>query len=570
MATLKEYFNKDFNHVLTLNQNLKLGHQESQTEFEIVARIHLDFNANVKYISSYIPATEYTFELCKSLIHNPSWALAATENEQVMSGLVGGSKIDSSELIFSGRMCIYSETALPEPQMTALRREAKRVGIALQFRGPKFAEERTISENRTECISENSREVNKPMKSLAVSPRKGEEFIKTIGQLLTKTLPEQWDEARFNAKGFNGGWEATYFIKDEYANDSKEIPFSLNEDFVENLERLRDVDNVKYPIKSITFHRNGRYNLSYDVPQIRQLGLNEINSGIEELQTTDLKQVGIDVLKKQISAITAGHKKIVPTNINLKLYRGVKWREKPSNVRKLSSPPSSKVDKLHRAGRDGYPLFYCCTDRNAIFFELGSLSKGDKVALSEWNIIDSVLVNHVGYHPEILQNFGSNRECPSWAVSCSSNEFEETDVIIDKFLASEFTRKVNAGKEHLYKISIAIAEQHFHDDIFDGLMYPTVAMKGMADNFAFKPEVINKKLVIKKVEYIRIEECLNDSEYKISVLDFADSFTKDGQIEWKGRRPQWVLREKGETLNIAVENGKWVARNSDGEIVELG
>ncbi|MHC4214042.1 MAG: hypothetical protein ACYSWP_11780 [Planctomycetota bacterium] len=238
------------------------------------------------------------------------------------------------------------------------------------------------------------------------------------------------------------------------------------------------------------------------------------------------------------------------------------------NIRKLTCPPASKVSKLHRAGRGGCPLFYCGTNRNAIFFELG-LIKGDELALSEWNIIDSVLVNNVGYHSETFHNFGSKRECPPWAISCNNNEYEEADVMIDHFLASEFTKKVHLGDEHLYKISIAIAEQHFQYDIFDGLMYPTIAMKGMSDNFAFKPEVVKKKLVIKKVEYIKIDEFLNGSEYNITLLDFANSFTKAGQIEWKGRLPQWKLRKKGESLNISVENGKWIARNPDGEIVEL-
>ena len=58
------------------------------------------------------------------------------------------------------------------------------------------------------------------------------------------------------------------------------------------------------------------------------------------------------------------------------------------------------------------------------------------------------------------------------------------------------------------------------------------------------------------------------SGFKVTILGFADTFEEDGDIQWKGRHPHWVMREKGQVLHLAVENGRWVARNVDGEIVE--
>ncbi|MHC4214041.1 MAG: hypothetical protein ACYSWP_11775 [Planctomycetota bacterium] len=152
-----------------------------------------------------------------------------------------------------------------------------------------------------------------------------DESIKTIGQLLTKSLPKNWEKVRFNAKENNEGWEAAYFLKDEYTSEPKETPFLLKEDFIENLDRLRDVGNFKFPIGSITFYKNGKYNIHYDSPKIKRLGINEIKNSIEQLKKIDLKQAEIDSLKKRISSIVVGHKKSTPKlPINMKLYRGVK------------------------------------------------------------------------------------------------------------------------------------------------------------------------------------------------------------------------------------------------------
>jgi len=93
-------------------------------------------------------------------------------------------------------------------------------------------------------------------------------------------------------------------------------------------------------------------------------------------------------------------------------------------------------------------------------------------------------------------------------------------------------------------------------------------MKANTDNLVLKPEVVDKYLILKKVEYIFVEEVVENEKFKVKILDFANSFDTNGQIQWKGRRPQWVLREEGEMLNFSVENNQWVARNARGEIVE--
>ena len=54
MASLREYFDTDFTHVLNVAQPLKIQFEKSP-ELEIQARLHLDFTGNAKYISCFLP-----------------------------------------------------------------------------------------------------------------------------------------------------------------------------------------------------------------------------------------------------------------------------------------------------------------------------------------------------------------------------------------------------------------------------------------------------------------------------------------------------------------------------------
>lgn len=102
---------------------------------------------------------------------------------------------------------------------------------------------------------------------------------------------------------------------------------------------------------------------------------------------------------------------------------------------------------------------------------------------------------------------------------------------------------------------------------FAGILYPTIAMKGNSDNLALIPRFVDRFLRLEKVEYILVKEKKPDFKYDIQVIDFATSFEPDGTINWKGRHPVLNL-QPGENVIALVENGKWVFRNSSGEIVE--
>jgi len=213
-------------------------------------------------------------------------------------------------------------------------------------------------------------------------------------------------------------------------------------------------------------------------------------------------------------------------------------------------------------------MFYCSTSRNVPFFEL-NMMPGEMIAISKWRTLDKLTVNNIGYTNLVFSELNSNRSTPEYGELKQPTEIPLTNSLIDEFLSSVFTKVVPERNEYLYKLLIAIAEKMFSDDMFDGLLYPTIAMRANADNLAIKPRYIDsKKLELVNIEFIGIDT-REGIQFTVTDTDFANSIKSDGTIEWKGRRGHWVLRNQGETLQTIVENGRWVARDPNGKFVEM-
>jgi hypothetical protein len=391
-----------------------------------------------------------------------------------------------------------------------------------------------------------------------------------IGRTIVKILPQHWEKVIFHAEVTDEeiNWSMECFF--EGRDGGIPTPDLLNQNpelFVE-LEGLRSKPIFPKVPCDLIFRSDRTYEVKVDRSsiKIKQPDIEEVQHTIQELRALNLASTDIELVKERLGAIIPGYilnSPIIPKDTIL--YRGVEWRDKPQKTVDLSYPPSTYVKSLHRAGRLGKSLFYCSMSREAPFFELGVLP-GAKIAVSHWQTTAPIVVNNVGYHHEVFGSLSSTRDCPSWGKGTEYEKLEETTAFIKQFFATEFAKIVPPGQEYLYKISIAIAELHFSNDMFGGLLYPSMAMRANADNLAFKPECVDNHFSLRKVEYIRVDKT-DASGFKVTILDFADTLDNDGGIQWKGRHPHWVMREKGQVLHLAVENRRWVARNEKGEIV---
>ncbi|RAW00489.1 hypothetical protein [Pseudochryseolinea flava] len=150
---------------------------------------------------------------------------------------------------------------------------------------------------------------------------------------------------------------------------------------------------------------------------------------------------------------------------------------------------------------------------------------------------------------------------------------DETNKLIGEYLAKTFSQSVPANKKELYKLTIAIADKHKSIDPamlqFDGLMYPTVQMWANAENFALERSVIDSgKMYLNAVEWILVKR-VHNGKYDIDVLDWANSVTSKGEIEWKGRLPRWNVNEL-EVNSVYWDDyyGKKVLKDRHGNIIE--
>lgn len=298
------------------------------------------------------------------------------------------------------------------------------------------------------------------------------------------------------------------------------------------------------------------------------------------LRKLPLDRADVDFLKRQLTLIFRGYALSTPVLMPGQiLFRGVTWDKLPSNVSQLTYPPASLVPSYQRANRPGHPMFYCSVAREAPFFELSS-QPGDCLAISRWRVAAKLLLNNAGYVSKVLRQVKSNRKGPPVWQKPNSLFDRPVNMLIHEFLGEEFAREVPYGAEHEYKLSVAITEKllgnltleapdenMLSDSRFAGIIYPALAMRANSDNLALLPEFVDRFLQLEQVEYIRVDSARDDLKYQVTKLDFANTFGPSGEIEWKGRLPQWQI-PSGATVRVGVERGKWVVRNEMGEIVE--
>lgn len=294
-----------------------------------------------------------------------------------------------------------------------------------------------------------------------------------------------------------------------------------------------------------------------------------------EFRALDLRNVEFDTLKSLIADGFIGmRRQVVWTEPELLLYRGVGLSEncKPSNKARVSYPPVEHATSWGRVTRPGQNAFYSSIAKDPIAWELG-LKPGDHVAFGRWRSTAQLLLMQVGFHESALQALGGNRTAPAWA-SNSADPLTELDRLIDAFFSAEFCKIVPRGEEHLYKGSVAIAEPLLRSSFDElggivgyvglprvaGLLYPSIAAAGDADNIALLPAVVDDSLRLEFVEWARVE-AMEDGVCKLTYIDCASSFATDGQIEWQGRPPEYKIPHGG---RHTVVNGTMEAFDATG------
>jgi hypothetical protein len=281
------------------------------------------------------------------------------------------------------------------------------------------------------------------------------------------------------------------------------------------------------------------------------------------IKTLDLSGAPMPLIDDLVNKLITGYAVIAPIfEPGLRLFRA-RICDRPFHGRELLYPPPL-VTRLGRCNREGQPVLYCATSRQAAYFEIRP-QLGDKVVVSEWQTTKPLRVNHIGYVPATFARLGTSRQYAGWSDAPAVVPDSMTEIA--NTLADLFTEIVPPSEEYRYTLTAALATKFMQGDLFDGIIYPTIVMRANADNFALKPSFVDTGMRFVKAELATIDR-VHEFSYDITVVDTAGRLLDGDAIDWKGRGDQWVIRENGGALVMVAQNGKWVAYDLRGNIVE--
>jgi hypothetical protein len=257
----------------------------------------------------------------------------------------------------------------------------------------------------------------------------------------------------------------------------------------------------------------------------------------------------------------------------------------PLGVR--SYPPANKVG-YGRCNRPGEPIFYGSVGSHAAIREL-TPPTGARLALSMWRVNRLVLAVAIGYSEQVFAKLGSQRSNVWWrqdnqTESVPLGATSRENLIVDRFLAKEFTKHVSEDEKWRYKLSIAISEAYLKAPPADNvagveipglirppdsltgttvgaLVYPSIATNADNDNIAIKREVSDDCLTFAWVHYVEISRKADRiDEFEIKGLDFADRLSPSGEIQWTGSFPNTYA--PGSDLYLTVDGTDLVLKDS--------
>lgn len=168
MATVRDYFDTDMKGVASVQEVRQARDAARGLDLEVVARVHLDFNAHTKYVSFFLVDATDPIEACAALIAHPEWALNIADRLRYQPRFTVEPQPHSQELPFSGRVFIYAERDFSEVELSDLRSYAKESGVILSVRGLAYAKKRAEEERALAFISHDSGDKDEIARPLAL------------------------------------------------------------------------------------------------------------------------------------------------------------------------------------------------------------------------------------------------------------------------------------------------------------------------------------------------------------------------------------------------------------------
>jgi hypothetical protein len=173
MATLREYFDTDFNKVLSWHKDWEMKDAAGNLIEKVVARIHLDFDANAKYWSFFIPNHSIFKSFIDAIFASKELYNCTLSIDQsdpyVASGFADYSEqAESVDLQFTKRVFLYIDDKTDNDYKKQVAEIGKSKGLFVLTRDQEYAMKRAELEKPLAFISHDTRDKDNIVRGLAI------------------------------------------------------------------------------------------------------------------------------------------------------------------------------------------------------------------------------------------------------------------------------------------------------------------------------------------------------------------------------------------------------------------
>ena len=229
---------------------------------------------------------------------------------------------------------------------------------------------------------------------------------------------------------------------------------------------------------------------------------------------------------------------VLPGNM---IYRARRVKSRPNTISEISYPPADAVKVNGRLNCQGEVLFYGSVGGLAACLYECSAQVGDLFALSRWELLAAVQINHMGFSHELARSLSPIRQLPDYLAQSVNPKND----IIRAWQSKIFTRRVLKGNEHQYNLSIALAKFAFKPHVepllggktFAGIYYPAVSINSTGDNVVLLPSVVDQVVALREVLFAKVNSVVDNIDLKdpkdmLVNVDFIDRSIDHSSAGW--------------------------------------
>ena len=234
-----------------------------------------------------------------------------------------------------------------------------------------------------------------------------------------------------------------------------------------------------------------------------------------------------------------------------------------SNIAELKEPPSKNTG-YQRANLPGLPMFYASvlshtdsiegknlTPRLVTIYETSTFAKNtdssgiERVTFSSWSTIGELRLFALPFFNYLKPCDEVKSLIRESELLFNNYDFASDAIALAKAMSLELSKEFLDGGTQYFIIANFVHWFLSNNKEFDGIIYPSVQLKGEGLNIAIKPNVAEQKLrFMAAAEYDLYKRGLEAKLVKVSTAKvdlYGDlQYIKDCDIEeWKHKEPYW-------------------------------